>query len=122
VEEVEVKTGGYEAEYGGALGGILNVVTKSGGNELHGDLFGYFTNDDLLQSASPNLEAYGRRHSLTEYDFGVDLGGKFIEDRLWYFVALNPSFREEEFENRQGHVGTAPTNRPYYAGKLTRIS
>ena len=37
VQEVEVKTGGYEAEYGRALGGTINVVTKSGGNEFHGD-------------------------------------------------------------------------------------
>ena len=42
VQEVEVKTGGYEAEYGRALGGVINVVTKSGGNEFHGDAFGYY--------------------------------------------------------------------------------
>ena len=37
IQEVEVKTGGYQAEYGRALGGIINVITKSGGNEFHGD-------------------------------------------------------------------------------------
>ncbi len=41
------KTGGYQAEYGGALGGFLNVVTKSGSNAFHGDVFGYFNNDAL---------------------------------------------------------------------------
>ena len=47
IQEVELKAGGYEAEYAGAQGGILNVVTKSGGNEYHGDVFGYFDNDGL---------------------------------------------------------------------------
>ena len=42
VQEVEVKTGGYGAEYGRALGGVINVVTKSGGNEFHGDGFVYY--------------------------------------------------------------------------------
>ena len=42
VEEVQVKSSGYEAEYGRATGGVINVVTKSGGNQFHGDAFGYF--------------------------------------------------------------------------------
>ena len=42
IQEVEVKTGGYQAEYGRAMGGVVNVITKSGGNEFHGDAFGYF--------------------------------------------------------------------------------
>ena len=46
VEEVEVKTGGYEAEYGRAFGGVINVITKSGGNEYHGDAFVYFDSTD----------------------------------------------------------------------------
>src|SRR5207244_2975486 len=39
VQEVDIKTGGYQAEYGRATGGIVNVVTKSGGNEFHGSVF-----------------------------------------------------------------------------------
>ncbi len=41
IQEVEVKTGGYQAEYGRNTGGVVNVITKSGGNEFHGDVFGY---------------------------------------------------------------------------------
>ena len=47
IKEVQVKTAGYNAEYGRSTGGILNVITKSGGNEFHGDLFGYYDSDDL---------------------------------------------------------------------------
>ncbi|MEJ2190228.1 MAG: TonB-dependent receptor, partial [Acidobacteriota bacterium] len=42
IDEVQVKAGGYTAEYGHATGGLINVITKSGGNEFHGDVFGYF--------------------------------------------------------------------------------
>jgi outer membrane receptor protein involved in Fe transport len=46
VQEIEVKTGGYQAEYGRALGGIINVITKSGGNAFHGDAFVYYDSQD----------------------------------------------------------------------------
>src|SRR5205085_7812241 len=51
IQAVDVKTGGYEAEFGRATGGIINVITKSGGNEFHGDVFGYFDNDSLQADA-----------------------------------------------------------------------
>src|SRR6185436_17755207 len=47
IQEIELKAGGYEAEFGGAQGGILNVVTKSGGNTFHGDAFGSLDHDKL---------------------------------------------------------------------------
>ena len=49
IQEIDVKTGGYEAEFGRSTGGIINVITKSGGNEYHGDVFAYYA-DDSLQS------------------------------------------------------------------------
>jgi hypothetical protein len=93
VQEVEVKTGGYEAEYGGALGGVVNVITKSGGNAYHGDAFVYY--DAIGTTASVELQpgdvdyeemriADGRR-----LDFGADLGGFLVKDRLWIFGAFN---------------------------------
>ena len=42
IQEVQVKTGGFEAEYGGALGGVVNVIQKSGSNEVHGSVFSYY--------------------------------------------------------------------------------
>ena len=49
IQEVEVKTGGYQAEYGRNTGGVVNVITKSGGNEFHGGAFGYY-NDTGMRS------------------------------------------------------------------------
>ena len=58
IQEVDVKTGGYEAEFGRSTGGIINVITKSGGNEFHGDVFGYF-DDDSLQATPKTVVSAG---------------------------------------------------------------
>ena len=50
LREVEVREGGYEAEYGGVLGGIVNAVTASGGDEFHGQVFGFYANRLLTSS------------------------------------------------------------------------
>src|SRR5213076_1165089 len=59
IQEVDVKTGGYEAEFGRSTGGIINVITKSGGNELHGDAFGYYDNDSLQSKAKDVVSTGG---------------------------------------------------------------
>ena len=53
IQEVEVKTGGYQAEYGRNTGGVVNVITKSGGNEFHGGVFGYY-NDTGMRADQEN--------------------------------------------------------------------
>ena len=118
VREVEVKTGGYEAEYSGALGGVLNVITRSGGNELEGDIFGYYS-DDSLQESSPEVPQVGQDLGFEEYDFGVAIGGKIIQDKLWYFVAANPSYTDQFLATRGGIEDVEETERLFYSGKLT---
>jgi outer membrane receptor protein involved in Fe transport len=118
IKEVEVKTGGYEAEYGGALGGVLNVITKSGGNDLQGDVFGYYT-DDSLQSEVPPTEQFGQDLGFEEYDFGAAIGGKLIQDKLWYFIAANPSFVDTEYTTASGLNNTEGEDQTFFAGKLT---
>jgi hypothetical protein len=93
IEEVEVKTGGYQAEYGRAIGGVINVITKSGGNLFHGDGFLYY--DSLDTVARPigtdrDLPLQGMRVTgYTRTDFGADLGGFLLRDRLWFFGAYD---------------------------------
>jgi hypothetical protein len=93
VDEVEVKTGGMPAEYGRMTGGSLNVLTKSGGNQLTGDAFGFFEGKGL---ASDNTTAADRPAWQTQvnkidqkYDFGASLGGYVVKDKLWFFGAYN---------------------------------
>ncbi len=135
VQEVEVKTGGYEAEYGRALGGIINVVTKSGGNEFHGDLFGYYDNKNLAANDAHEDDRTMLGASLfkqpTRYDFGADVGGYFMKDRIWFFGAFNRVARDQDYSrigSREytatsviSHFkdGTDTTRTNTFSGKLT---
>ena len=89
IQAVDVKTGGYEAEFGRATGGIINVITKSGGNEYHGDVFGYLDNDSLQQGATQVVSSNGTPIGFTKKDYGADLGGFLIKDRIWFFGAYD---------------------------------
>jgi hypothetical protein len=93
VQEVEVKAGGYQAEYGRALGGVINVITKSGGNAFHGDGFVYYDSTDTAARRRFNSEdselATMRVVDGSRLDFGAALGGYLVKDRLWFFAAYN---------------------------------
>jgi outer membrane receptor for ferrienterochelin and colicin len=90
IQEVEVKAGGYQAEFGRSTGGIINVITKSGGNEFHGDAFGYYNADSLQASNKyPNENLYGTNQGFSRYDYGADVGGYLWKDRIWLFGAYD---------------------------------
>ncbi len=92
IDEVEVKTGGYQAEYGRALGGIINVITKSGGNQFRGDLFGYYESESTRarQIVTSQDSLTGMRITPSHRaDYGADLGGYLWKDRLWFFAAYD---------------------------------
>ena len=115
IQEVQVKTNGFEAEYGGALGGVVNVIQKSGSNELHGSVFTYYNADRF--NAAPNftrlrnpqfpanltgprldqpIEYYApiKDHSRI-VDPGFTLGGPIFKDRLWFFISGRARFQSD---------------------------
>lgn len=95
VKEVQVKTGGYEAEYRSSLGGVVNVISHSGSNQLHGQAFGFFQNNQF--SREPRLSfADPPETDFAAYDMGLSLGGPVMKDKLWFFIAYNPSFANED--------------------------
>ena len=97
VREVQVRTGGYEAEYRSSLGGTINAVTNAGGNETSGQVFGFFVNNRL--AASPRRGAVElNTGDFARYDVGFGLGGPIARDRLWYHIAYNPALEREEVE------------------------
>jgi hypothetical protein len=127
IQEVEFKSGGYEAEYGGAQGGILNVVTKSGGNEYHGDAFGYL-NRNSFQATNKHIDeltSAGIPTGFSKSDYGVDVGGFVVKDRLWFFGAYDHVHNTQDTQITQGPdevIGTSTnlgTTSNLYAGKLT---
>jgi hypothetical protein len=79
VKDIEVKTGGYEAEYRSSLGGIVNVVSHSGTNEFHGQVFGFFVNNQFQGSPRPSI-AEPEKGDFTQYDVGLSLGGPIVRD------------------------------------------
>jgi Carboxypeptidase regulatory-like domain/TonB dependent receptor/TonB-dependent Receptor Plug Domain len=89
IQEVDVKTGGYEAEFGRSTGGIINVITKSGGNELTGDVFGYLDSDSLQSDTEEIDSSNGTVVGFDRSDWGADLGGFLIRDKLWFFAAYD---------------------------------
>jgi hypothetical protein len=93
VQEVEVMTGGLPAEYGRLTGGAINAVTKSGSNEFHGDVFGYDEGGSLFakNSTAPKLSTTATTIGDVNrrYDYGGDVGGFFVKDRLWFYGAYD---------------------------------
>jgi outer membrane receptor protein involved in Fe transport len=120
IQEVEVKTGAFGAEYGLATGGIFNVLTKSGGNDLHGDAFAYFTTKGLVRGTKHFPFTGSAPNGFSEIDAGFDLGGAIKKDKLWFFGAFNPQRRENSYltQTFRQPVSNKVTT-PFYAGKLT---
>jgi outer membrane receptor for Fe3+-dicitrate len=94
IKETQVKSAGFEAEYGEANGGVVNVLTKSGSNVFHGSLFGYWR-PAALESSWRSLETPNGTVNTTAYpslDVGVSAGGPLVRDRLFVFGAFNPQY------------------------------
>ncbi|HTL37357.1 MAG TPA: carboxypeptidase regulatory-like domain-containing protein, partial [Kofleriaceae bacterium] len=97
IEEIEIITGGYNAEYGRATGGIVNVVTKSGSNDLKGSIFAYMQPGMLTAAAertprnATSIDVKGDIDYAT--DVGFELGGPIIKDKLWFFVGFAPALQ-----------------------------
>lgn len=110
IEEVQLKTSGIEAEYGGALGGVVNVVMKKGANDYHGSFFttyesngldannnGIFLRYDPTQSGSRALaqDPGGQLYNPSQDHFrivqpGFSVGGPIMKDKLFFFLGLAP--------------------------------
>jgi hypothetical protein len=96
LKEAQVVTGGADARYGQALGGTVNLATKEGGNEYHGTLYTYFQPREF-EAGRPNanrLTTSQRTQIVNEgrYDFGGDLGGYLIRNKLFFYGGFNPQY------------------------------
>lgn len=118
VEEVEVRTGGYEAEYRSSLGGIVNAVTYSGSNRMTGQAFGFFVNNRFTGDTRQSF-ADPSKGGFAYYDVGFGLGGPIKKDALWYYAAYNPTFAREEVEVSSHGLHDDETTTHSFAGKLT---
>ncbi len=104
IKEIQVKTGGYEAEYGQSTGGVVNVVTKSGSNNFRGSLFAYARPGALqadykeFQSTNGTVQ-FGKNE---QSDAGAEISGPIIQNKVFFFGAINPSWESREFKAPAG--------------------
>jgi hypothetical protein len=84
VGEIQLQTGGFEAEYGRATGGVLNVVTRSGGNQFSGTL-DIRHRDSSFQESGDHFDTSELETSFQQYS--VTLGGPILRDKVWFFLS-----------------------------------
>src|SRR5665213_11398 len=97
VQEFQVVQNGLSAESGGAAGGSINVITRSGSNAIHGDAF-IFAQDASLNARDP-FESETGKPSFRRFREGISLGGPIIKDRTFYYAAV-------EQEHNRGQNGS----------------
>jgi hypothetical protein len=114
VQEIQVKSSGYQAEFGGSTGAVINVISRSGSNAFHGDAGIYYNNDSLngaerktLRLLPTNSRAAEyvtlRKDGMTNVEPGFGLGGPVMKDKLWFFASYVPQMqditRDTQFSN-----------------------
>jgi hypothetical protein len=107
IQEFNVQTNGLSAQYGLHPGGVVNIVTKSGGNALHGDLFEYLRNGDLNARQDGVAGLQPVRDSLKRSQFGGTVGGKIIKDKVFYFAGYQGTRQRSDPAQNTAYVPTA---------------
>ena len=112
MEEIQVTGLGANAEFGAYTGGIINGVTKSGGNEFHGGLEAYFEPESFVADNDPS----GNQETFKFEDYSASLGGPLAKDKLWFFVSAE---YWHQVTTPVGAVDTSDRKVPRFLGKLT---
>ena len=141
VQEFRVVNNSFGAEYGRAVGGIVNIVTKSGTNDLHGSLYEYFQNS--AADARSLLQPAPLPHALRQNQFGATLGGPIVKNKTFFFMnyegkrsAQSPTYPPDLVNNIQlidqakalmglapeGCLGALSTCFPGFAGNPANIT
>ncbi len=137
VQEIQVKTSGFEAEFGGATGGVINVVTKGGSNAWHGNFGLHFENDELTSKNRPFLQAFrsgtgaaflqineyltNPEDNFQNFFPSATLSGPVIKDRVWFLASYSPQYflttRETNFFSSDPRTRTQ-TDSEIYRNKV----
>jgi len=106
IDTVQVKSAGYQAEFGGAIGGVINVVTKTGTNDLSGNVGAVYSERSWGGKVRPLLQTnpagtapeyfQPRRDETSVVEPTIALGGPILRDRLWFFAGYTPQMQSVE--------------------------
>ncbi len=107
VQEFQIITNSYAAEYGRAAGGVVNIITRSGSNDFHGDVFGYLRNRNF-QAVNPFSTVSNPAY--TRVQAGVAFGGPIKKDKTYYYFSYEVTRRHETGFSSigQGNFGLTP--------------
>jgi hypothetical protein len=133
IDEVKITASGYNAEFGGSMGGVVNVITRSGGNAYHGDVSFYYNDNSRFMEGksrdyfrwSPTNSNVGEyvnsddlyynggnsRDDYKRFEGVFTLGGYILKDKLWFFGSVNPVYSRTY---AQRFFNSDPTPRPLY--------
>ena len=140
VQEMQIKTSGFEAQYGGATGGVINIVTKGGNNEFHGEAGYQWEPSSTWAGPRPILQAFrgaidttkaatgsnfiqinryvsGERDSFTNHYPSGTLSGPIVKDRLWFLGSYAPQIfntsRNARYINADPRINTVTATQTY---------
>jgi hypothetical protein len=123
IEEIQMVTDGFSPEYSGSLGGSINAITKSGSNNLGGEVGYLFRSDDT--SAEFKSVLLSQPEGFERSSPYLNIGGPIIKDKLWFFASYNRTENENNFASATlegfGELapGTQTTDSDLFFGKLT---
>jgi carboxypeptidase family protein/TonB-dependent receptor-like protein len=117
VKAIEVQQAGYAAEYGQALGGLINVVTRSGTPEFEWSAVGFYSGSGVSANARPIPNVLSR-DSFTDFDLGLSASGPIVDSALTFFAAYNPRFVSEDISLKGLGLENATITKQMFAVKL----
>lgn len=124
IEEIQVLTGGMDAEYGRSLGGAVNIITRSGGNEFEGDVQVLY-NSTATQIYTPLPdEDPDQRPESNDLFLAANVGGPIVKDKLWFFTSLQSNLSQytpyvPDELNRPQKMQSENWRSAYLFGKVT---
>lgn len=131
ISEFSVDTSNYSAEYGNSAGAVINAITKSGANAIHGSTYEFFQNYDM--NAANYFALAGHKPLEVQNQYGGSLGGPIRKDHAWIFGAYERFDNHTDqvnqsvvptMANRQGDFGSTPIYDPFntteVAGQMVR--
>jgi outer membrane receptor protein involved in Fe transport len=120
VQEFQVINNGLSAESGGASGGSINVVTRSGANVVHGDAF-IFAQDSALNARDPFASESGKP-AFRHFREGVAVGGPIVKNRMFYYVALEQEHDRGQNDSDIDPALAAAINTALAGGAFARLA
>ncbi|MEO8274668.1 MAG: TonB-dependent receptor [Thermoanaerobaculia bacterium] len=126
VEEIQVKSAGYQAEYGGSVGGVVSAVTKSGTNEFKGSVGAQYgsrswdgkEHPSPVRTSDTDLYETFKEDKITRTEPSFTLGGPILPDKAWFFVGYDTLATKTERTPPGRQTRESTTTRDYYSGNI----